>query len=152
MNRTRIAFVLVASAVALPAFAQSKAPPPAGTGMKPGVWEIVSVIQSPDSQVKKTVTSRLCYGAADVAAVPRMLPPQRGLGMQCEAADVKAGEAASWNWKLACSGKEGAYAGTGSLRSTPVNYSAKVSLEQKRGAKGSKIDQSTTGRWVSDCS
>lgn len=147
-----ISLAIIASSIALPTLAQNKLPVAVGTGMKPGVWEVVSVIQPPDAKVKKTVTSRLCYAAADVATASRVLPPQRGLGLQCVAADVKAADASAWSWKLTCNGTEGAYSGTGSLRPASTNYSAQVSLEQKRGAKGGgRIDQTVTGRWISDC-
>jgi hypothetical protein len=63
----------------------------AHSGLKPGSWEISTVVEFSDTATNKTVTSKLCYLPEDVASPSRVLPPQRGLGFQCLASEIKAG-------------------------------------------------------------
>jgi len=121
------------------------------SGLKPGSWEISTVVESSDTSMQKTVTSRVCYLPEDVASPSRVLPPQRGLGVQCLASDVKAGGETGIAWKLACKGKEGAMNGNGAMKPGPTAYSAEVRLERKAGSKLLKIDEKIKGRWVGEC-
>ena len=123
----------------------------APSGLKPGSWEISTVAEFSDTSTTKTITSRLCYSPEDVAAPGRVLPPQRGLGVQCLASDVKSGGTSGIAWKLSCTGKGGAMHGTGSMKPGPTAYSAEVRLERKAGGKVVRIDEKTSGRWVGAC-
>ena len=130
------------------------AQPAAGTahsGLKPGSWEISTVVEFSDTATRKTITSRLCYSPEDVAAPTRVLPPQRGLGVQCLASDVKAGGETGIAWKLACKGKDGPMNGSGAMKPGPTAYSAEVRLERKAGGKVLKIDEKTKGKWIGAC-
>ena len=80
-----------------------------------------------------------------------MLPPQRGLGVQCLASDIKAGGETGIAWKLSCSGKDGPMNGTGTMKPGPTAYSADVRLERKSGAKVLKVDEKIKGRWLGPC-
>lgn len=142
---------LVALSLCAPgvASAQPAAALPA-SGLKPGSWEISTVIASADASMQKTVTSRVCYSPEDVAAPERVLPPQRGLGVQCLASDVKSSGTVGISWKLACNGKVGSMNGSGTMKPGPGAYSAEVRLERK-GAKAARIDETITGKWVGTC-
>ena len=93
----------------------------------------------------------MCYSPEDVASPSGVLPPQRGLGVQCLASDVKAGGETGIAWKLACKGKEGPMNGSGTMKPEPTAYSAEVRLERKAGSKALKIDEKTKGRWIGEC-
>ncbi len=109
------------------------------------------MVEFSDTSTHKTVTSRLCYLPEDVASPSRVLPPQRGLGVQCLASDVKAGGETGIAWKLTCKGKEGTMNGSGAMKPGPTAYSAEVRLERKAGGKVVKIDEKTKGRWLGTC-
>jgi len=146
----RLIVALTASAAGAGVAAQPAAPA-AQSGLKPGNWEISTVIEFSNTATRKTITSRLCYAPEDVAAANRILPPQRGLGVQCLASDVKAGGTSGIAWKLTCTGKEGAMNGSGTMKPGPTAYSAEVHLERKAGGKVVKIDEKTSGRWLGPC-
>lgn len=132
----------------------ASAQPAAGTppsGLKPGSWEISTVVASSDAATQKTVVSRLCYSPEDVAAPGRVLPPQRGLGVQCLASDIKSGGTTGIAWKLTCNGKGGTMSGSGAMKPGPAAYSAEVRLERKAGGKSVRIDETITGKWVGNC-
>jgi hypothetical protein len=144
---------LLVAGVALFAGAASAQPaaPAAPSGLKPGSWEISTVAEFSDLSTRKTITSRICYSPEDVASPSRVLPPQRGLGVQCLASEVKAGGETGIAWKLACKGKDGPMNGGGTLKPGPTTYAAEVRLERKTGGKALKIDEKTTGRWLGEC-
>jgi len=123
----------------------------AASGLKPGLWEIATVVERSDTPTRKTITSRLCYSPEDVASPSRVLPPQRGLGVRCLASEVKAGGDTGIAWKLTCKGKEGTMNGTGKMKPGPTAYSADIGLEGKVGGKLLKIDEKTSGRWQGEC-
>ena len=149
---TRLLRLLVAFAASAGGLAGAQpAAPVAQSGLKPGSWEISTVIESSSTSTRKTVTSRFCYLPDDVAAPNRVLPPQRGLGVQCVASDIKAGGTTGIAWKLTCSGKEGAMSGSGTMKPGPTAYSAEVHLERKTGGKVARIDEKTSARWVGPC-
>ena len=150
MSRHPRAVIALAASLAGAAAAQPAAPV-AQSGLKPGSWEIASVVDFSDTSTRKTITSRLCYSPDDVAAPSRVLPPQRGLGVKCLASDVKAGGTTGIAWKLTCTGKEGAMNGTGTMKPGPTAYSAEVHLERKSGGKVVRIAEKTSGRWVGPC-
>ena len=124
---------------------------PAHSGLKPGSWEISTVVEFSDTSTQKTITSRLCYSPEDVASPTHVLPPQRGLGVQCLASEVKAGGQTGIAWKLACKGKDGPMSGNGTMKPGPTAYSAEVRLERKAGGKVLKIDEKVKGRWLGAC-
>ena len=123
----------------------------AASGLKPGLWEIVTVVERSDTSTRKTVTSRLCYSPEDVASPSRVLPPQRGLGVRCLASEVKAGGDTGIAWKLTCKGKEGALNGTGKMKPGPTGYSAEIRLEGKVGGKPLTVDEKASGQWKGEC-
>jgi hypothetical protein len=133
------------------AVAAQPATPSPPSGLKPGTWEISTAVEFSSTATHKTVTSRLCYSPEDVAAPNRVLPPQRGLGAQCLASDVKFGGTTGIAWKLTCSGKDGTMTGTGSMKPGPTAYSAEVRLERKSGGKVVHVDEKISGRWVGTC-
>ena len=148
-DRARLLLVLVA----LTGGTVSAQPSPitAHSGLKPGSWEISTVVEFSDTATNKTVTSKLCYLPEDVASPSRVLPPQRGLGVQCLASEIKAGGETGIAWKLNCKGKEGTMNGSGAMKPGPTAYSAEVRLERKAGGKVVKIDEKTKGRWLGTC-
>jgi hypothetical protein len=149
--RPFLSFVVVGlSLCGLPASAQT-ASPAAASGLKPGMWEIVTVVENSETTTKRSITSRLCYSPEDVASPTTVLPPQRGLGAQCLASDVKAGGGAGISWKLACKGKEGSLLGGGTMKPGPTGYSAEVHLERKAGKKVVNVDEKSQGRWLGEC-
>ena len=79
------------------------------------------------------------------------VPPQRGLGVQCLASEVKAGGETGIAWKLACKGKDGPMNGSGrhEARADRV-FGRSARLERKAGGKVVKIDEKTKGRWLGD--
>lgn len=148
--RTTLAiFVVLGSA----ASAQDKAGAASGgTGLKPGLWEIASSHDALDAKSKRTVTSRICYSASDVAVASRMIPPTRGLGVKCEVPDVKSA-APNITWKAVCKGKEGSsLASAGSMKVDATTYSAEVRFEQKGVGKVSLLEEKISARRVGDCS
>jgi hypothetical protein len=137
--------------VALAATAAVDAQPAAKAVMKPGLWEIVTVSETPGIARKTTTTARACYSADDVANVTRILPQQREAGMKCELRDAKA-QGATATWKIACTGKEGALGGDAKMTMAADNYSAAADLELKKaGAKPQKVAQKVTAKWIEAC-
>jgi hypothetical protein len=146
---TRVLFVLGVSLCGQ-AGAQAVSPA-AASGLKPGMWEIVTHVESSDTTTTRTITSRVCYSPEDVASPTRVLPPQRGLGAQCLASDIKAGGQSGISWKLACKGKDAPLNGEGTLKPGPTSYTAEIRLERKAGAKVVKVGEKTTGKWLGEC-
>ena len=142
------------------AVAQTKtAPPPApapGAGpaaavMKPGLWELTTVIETAGSTMKRTVVGRACYGPADVADFHRIIPQQREFGMQCENRDAKS-QGPATTWSVVCTSKEGTLNGTGKMSIANTTYSGRAELElKKRGAKPVKVEQTVSGKWIETC-
>jgi Protein of unknown function (DUF3617) len=143
------------AALTLLVWGAASAQPTTGTapsGLKPGSWEISTVAEFSDgASTHKTITSRLCYSPEDVASPTHVLPPQRGLGVQCLASDVKIGGQTGIAWKLTCKGKDGPMNGSGAMKPGPTAYSAEVRLERKTGGKALKIEEKTSGRWLGPC-
>jgi len=152
---------LFASAVAI---AQSKpAAPPipaatptapaaaAGAAMKPGLWELTTVVETAGSPTKRTVVGRACYSAADVADIHRIIPQQREFGMQCENRDAKSQGGAS-SWSVVCNSKDATMSGTGKMSVAATTYTGRAELElKKRGAKPVKVEQTVSGKWIEAC-
>ena len=140
------------------AVAQTKAAPPpapvaasAAAVMKPGLWELTTMIETAGTTMKRTVVGRACYGPTDVADVHRIIPQQREFGMRCENRDAKSqGSAASWS--IVCTSKEGTLNGTGKMSIANTTYSGRAELElKKRGAKPVKVEQTVSGKWIETC-
>jgi len=129
---------------------------PAGKAvMKPGLWEIVTVDETPGMAMKRTTTARACYTAADVANVGRILPQQRQPGMKCELRDAKS-QGASATWKVACTGKDGEVSGNAKMTMAADSYSATADLEHRKagakaGTKPMKVEQKVTAKWIEAC-
>ena len=134
------------------AAAAGAAAQPAGKAvMKPGLWEIVSVNETPGVAMKRTTTARACYSADDVANITRILPQQRESGMKCESREAKA-QGATATWKVVCTGKDGDLSGPAKMTMAADNYSAAVDLEHKKaGAKPVKVSQKVTAKWIGAC-
>ena len=140
-----IVAALVLAALAPAASAQGK------PVMKPGLWEIVTVNETPGSPTRRTITARACYSADDVGNLPRVLPQQREFGMKCELRDPKA-QGATATWQVACSGKDGAMSGPAKMSMGPDAYTAEADLELKKpGAKPVKVAQKVSGKWLEAC-
>ncbi len=153
----RLAGSMVLSIASAHAMAASAKPhggagqaPAVTTAMMPGLWEITNAIETVGSTSKRTVTMRICYGPDDVAAAPRIIPPQREFGMKCDTRDVKTVDSAV-TWRVACVGKESSLNGSGKMIPAAQSYSATASLNAKTGAKTSKVEQSISGKWISEC-
>ena len=123
----------------------------AASGLRPGLWEIVSTIESSDTTTTRTITSRICYSAEDVASHIKVLPPQRGLGAQCLASEVKSDGEAGISWNLTCKGKGASLQGAGRMKPGPTGYTAEIRLERKSGAKVVKVGERAKGRWLGEC-
>ena len=119
--------------------------------MKPGLWEIVTVNETPGSPTKRTVTARACYSADDVANLPRVLPQQREFGMKCELRDPKV-QGTSATWQVACTGKDGSMSGPAKMSMGPDSYTAEADLQLKKpGAKPVKVAQKVSAKWLEAC-
>ncbi len=149
----------IALFIAGPATAQKAAPvaPTAATAsagatpMRSGLWEITVAVGTVGSNSRRTIVSRACYAAADVADIARVLPRQREPGMKCENRDAKTqGTNASWN--VACTSPEGTLTGTADLSMTGTTYSGHADLERKkRGAKAEKVAEALSAKWLEAC-
>ncbi len=122
----------------------------AAPDMKPGLWEIVLVEQAPNAVDKRTTTSRICYSAEDMKELERVVPPQRDFSVKCQNRDIRS-QGASVTWKLACAGKDTSRSGTGKMTPATDSYTAQVAFDVKSKGKTSKLEQTVTGKWVSDC-
>ena len=109
--------------------------------------------------VKRTVTSRICYNADDMKDAIRVVPHQQELGMKCEISDFK-NQGDTSTWKESCTSKTQSVVGTGTMTMKPDSFTASLSVDQKGGAapKGSKagekpgkVQESLTGKYISDC-
>lgn len=157
MNHSLVTSLILAAAC-ISATAQTKAPPavppkvagPAGN-MKPGLWEITTVNETAGSTTKRTVTSRSCFAAADVANVQRVVPQQREFGMKCETRDAKQ-QGMDATWRVVCSGKDSSMAGAGKMSMAPDAFTGRADLELKAtGAKALKVEQKVSGKWMGNC-
>ena len=154
--------LLIATAalfMAGPAAAQKSAPAAATaaatsagpTPMRPGLWEITLVVETVGSNSKRTIVSRACYAAADVADFARVLPRQREPGMQCQNRDLK-GQGSNATWSVACTSPEGTLTGPVDLSLTGTTYSGHADLERKkRGAKAEKVAEALSAKWLEAC-
>lgn len=149
LNKLCVLFALVGGTISVQA--QPK-PAVAATApeMKPGLWEIVSVDQAPNTIDKRTTTSRICYSADDLKVPERFVPPQRDFSVKCQNREVKA-QSASVTWKLVCTGTDVSRTGTGKMVPAIDTYSAQVAFDVKTKGKASKLEQTVTGKWVSEC-
>jgi hypothetical protein len=157
MNHSLVTSLILAAAC-ISATAQTKAPAavpqkvagPAGN-MKPGLWEITTVNETAGTTTKRTVTSRSCFAAADVASVQRIVPQQRESGMNCETRDAKQ-HGLDATWRVACSGKDSSMNGVGKMSLAPDAFTGRADLELKAaGAKAVKVEQKVSGKWMGAC-
>lgn len=133
------------------ASAQAKAGAvPEGSGLKPGLWEVVSSHDAFDAKSRRTVTSQICYSGTDVAVPSRVIPPTRGLGVKCEVSDVKA-VAPDITWRAVCKGTKGSLIGAGTLKSGATTYNAQVIFERKSAGKTSVLEEKITARRIGEC-
>jgi hypothetical protein len=155
----RIALVTALSALlaCVSAFGQAKALVPPGpaagpaVAMKPGLWELTTVVETAGSATKRTVVGRACYSPADVADIHRVIPQQREFGMQCENRDAKA-QGPSTSWTVVCTSKEATLNGNAKMSVASTSYTGKAELElKKRGAKPVKVEQTVSGKWLEAC-
>lgn len=122
-----------------------------GSGLKPGLWEILSSHDAFDAKSRRTVTSRICYSSTDVISPSRIVPPTRGLGVKCEVSNVKA-VLPDITWRAVCRGPEGSLVGTGTMKAEAMTYTAQVSYERKSAAKTTVLAEQISGRWTGECS
>jgi len=156
MKLPKLAAALIAITAAFAtvgAHAQTKAAPAAPAPapvMKPGLWEVAIAEQVPNTNSTRTTTARVCYSADDLKVIDRVVPPQREFGMKCENREIKA-RGADVTWKIVCTGKEASTNGAATMTLAAESYSAHAKLDAKSKGKASKVEQSITGKWISDC-
>lgn len=122
-----------------------------GAALKPGLWELTTVVETAGSPTKRTVVGRACYSAADVADIHRIIPQQREFGMQCENRDAKS-QAGAGSWSVVCTSKDATMNGTGKMSLAGTTYTGRAELElKKRGAKPVKVEQTVSGKWLEAC-
>lgn len=139
-----------APATSPPPLPAAKSSAPVGN-MKPGLWEITTVNETAGSTTKRTVTSRACYAAADVASIGRVVPQQREFGMKCETRDAKQ-QGFDATWRVVCSGKDSTMNGVGKMTLGPESFSGRAELELKAtSAKPVKVEQKVSGAWMGLC-
>ena len=157
------AAVLVAGAAALGAAAQTSPRPASGAGaqtaprpasgalIKPGLWEITVVHETPGSNTRRSVVSRSCFAAEDVASVERLLPRQREPGMQCENRDLRPA-AQGATWQVVCSAKGSSLGGPAKLSFAGGGYVGEAELDLKKaGAKATRVSQRISGKLLGEC-
>jgi len=148
-----VALAALALAAVVPAHAQT-APPPAAAGpalIKPGLWEITVLNETPGSSTRRSVVSRSCFAGEDVASVNRLLPRQREAGMQCENRDVRP-TAHGATWQVACTVKGASLSGPAKLSLAGGGYVGEAELELKKsGSKPAKVSQRISGKLVGEC-
>jgi hypothetical protein len=153
-----VAVILLLAAAILPmANAQTKPSANAKTAaaavaspLKPGLWEITLLNETPGSNSKKSVVARACYSADDVKSLPTVLPKQQEFTMKCESRDVKL-EGTNASWRVDCSGKGEALSGAAKLTLASTSYSGSAALQLVSGGKTSKVQQTITGKWIEAC-
>ena len=149
MKLTKLCALLVAIVGVGASHAQTKTAA-AAPDMKPGLWEIVLVEQAPNAIDTRTTTSRICYSAEDVKQPERVVPPHRDFSVKCQNRDIKS-QAAGITWKVACTGADATRSGTGKMTPATDSYTAQVALDVKSKGKTGKLEQTVTGKWVSEC-
>ena len=167
-NPLPILLALTALAVSLPSSSQTKASTgaaaaaPAATPakpataagpatLKPGVWEVVTAIETAGSNVRRSIAARSCLSADDVTDVRRVVPPQREFGLKCETTDARQ-KGAETTWRVSCTGKDGTLAGGGKMTLATDSFGGSAELERKSpGAKPVKVVQKITGKWIEAC-
>ena len=152
VKSVRCAAALVVAVVAMQAQAQTTPRPTAAPAMiKPGMWEITVVSETPGSNTRRSVVSRSCFTGEDVASVPRLLPSQREFGMQCETRDVKP-TAQGATWQISCTAKGASLTGPAKLSFANGGYVGEAELESKKpGAKVTKVSQRISGKLIGEC-
>ena len=118
--------------------------------LKPGLWEIVLLNETPGSTARRSVTARACHSADDVKSLQQVLPRQQEFGMQCTTRDLKL-NGANATWRVDCSGKEGSLSGPAKLTLAGDSYTGSADLQRVAGGKPSKVQQTITGKWISAC-
>jgi hypothetical protein len=130
----------------LPMAAASVEPLP----MTPGLWETVVASETPGVDLKKTMTAQVCFVAENFRSTQQVLPRQADFGAKCTVKDYKyAKNTASWN--LSCTTKLGTLQGPGTINYTATGYSGTAALVSKEGGKSAKVNQTFTGKRLSDC-
>ena len=139
-----------AAATAVPAPAAAS-PEAAATPMRPGMWEITMTIETAGAESRRTIVSRSCFAATDVADASRVLPRLREPGMKCENRDVRP-QAGKASWQVACSSGEGSLSGPAEATFAANSYAGKAELERrKKGAKAEKVSSTVAGKWIEAC-
>jgi hypothetical protein len=144
-----VAITLTSSA----AFAAPPLPAPAPAepfAMKPGLWEIVVANETPGIDAKRSTTSRACFQSADLASTQQALPRQTDFGAKCAIKDYKlAANIATWT--LTCTTKAGTIIGPGTITYKAAEFAGTANLVSKEGGKTAKVNQTLTGKRLSDC-
>ena len=121
-----------------------------GTGMRPGLWEVSTVVVVVGSQRTRTDVALTCYTPEDVRSAARVTPSQLEPHMKCDTRDVKqAGDTITW--RVSCIGTGGTLGGIGKITIQGDRYSGQASLVTKSRAKTANVEQKITGKIMGDC-
>jgi hypothetical protein len=144
-----LASLLLSTSVmaAPPAAAPAPAEPFA---MKPGMWETVVANETPGVDAKRATTSRACFTAADIASTQQALPRQADFGAKCSIKDYKLVNNVA-TWSLNCTTKTGTLSGPGTITYKAAEFTGSAALVSKDGGKSTKVNQTLTGKRLSDC-
>ena len=152
LKSIRCAAVLIVAVMAMQAQAQTTRRPAAAPALiKPGMWEITVVSETPGSNTRRSVVSRSCFTGEDVASVERLLPRQRESGMQCDTRDVKP-TAQGATWQVSCTAKGVSLTGPAKLSFASGGYVGEAELESRKpGTKATKVGQKISGKLIGEC-
>lgn len=118
--------------------------------MKPGLWEITVLNETPGVDARRSNTSQTCYSAELLKSTQQALPRQYDFGSKCTIKDYKfAGDTASWS--LSCTTKAGTLSGPGTVTYKAAEFSGAAQLVAKEGGKSKKVNQTITAKRLSDC-
>ncbi len=116
----------------------------AGTGMKPGLWEITTTTEMPGMPFQPPPTKvKQCYTKDDLKDQKEVLPKQEG---ECRITDVKeSGNRVTW--KVVCSG-EGGGKGSGEMVFKGENeYAGSMRFDME----GMTMTSRYAGKRIGDC-
>ncbi len=137
-------------APAIAAADAAAAPAKTGVPMKPGLWEVNVVSETPGSVSKHGVTSQFCYTAEIMKNTQNLLPPQQEVGMSCMTSDYTL-EANTANWQVVCKTGSGTLSGAGTVKTNAESYEGSADLVAKSGSKTSKVLQSFRAKRLGNC-
>lgn len=134
-----------------PAPAPSAARPAAAFAMSPGLWQIVIANETPGVDMKRSMTSLVCFTSEDIRNTQQALPQQNDFGSKCTIKNYKLATNVA-TWELSCTTKAGGnLAGPGTITYKAAEYAGTAALISKEGGKTKKVNQTFTAKRQSDC-